>query len=75
MADVDELAARYDEVNEACHEAPTPELLAQRADLAVQLVEARKVGREKREAEALTLPEGDGVARPRPVEGGSEVSS
>jgi hypothetical protein len=75
MADEAELAAKYDEANEAYHDKPSDKAREKRDAAAKELVEARQAGRTKRENEALALSDGDGVARPMPVEGGSEVSS
>ena len=75
MADEAELAAKYDEANDAYHENPSDEAREKRDALAKELQEARLASRTTRENEALALSDGDGVARPMPVEGGSEVSS
>lgn len=75
MADEAELSASYDAANDAYHENPTEESRAARDALAKELVEARQASRVTRENEALAQSDGEGVARPMPVEGGSEVSS
>lgn len=75
MADEAELSAEYDKANDAYRENPTDKAREKRDALAKELVEARQAGRTKRESEALALSDGEGVARPMPVEGGSEVSS
>jgi hypothetical protein len=69
------LSEEYDAANEAVREDPSDANLDRKNDLAQKVVAVRQQLRQRREAEAQDLPEGDGVAQPRPVEGSTEVSS
>jgi hypothetical protein len=75
MTDREDIEARYNAVLEELQTAPTDELRAEKADLAGKIVAIRQAERLQREAQDLALTDGEGVAKPRPVEGSTEVSS
>lgn len=70
-----QLTEEYQGVLGQAHEAPDDnDLKGRKDDLAQQIVELRQDMRQRREAQTAALSDGEGVAQPQPVEGGSEVS-
>lgn len=70
-----QLQEEYHAVLDQTHEAPEDEgARARKGELADEIVAVRSELRRQREAETLTLTEGEGVARPAPVNSESGVS-
>ena len=70
-----QLQEEYHAALDAVHAAPDDQDAKVRKDeLAEQIVAVRQELRQQREAQAAALSDGEGVARPAPVEGDSGVN-